>query len=258
MGVFFEPYQVDCCCMCGSSESLTGEHKIKASALRMIFGKNAMVIGNFDGASTPRAAQGPKSRAFHFSARLCAACNSTRTQAADREFDKFHDAVFALLSKGKDPSSVFDLPQYAIDTEAYLNVFRYLAKLLCCHVAESCGPRPLALSKFALGNVNQNPVFLHIDADPTYAAHREVHGEHNFAGHGGLIVPVDSKTRLPTSFRSSVTLGAVRYIFWVRFGLPVGLALQIFHHDFWRKCDAAYREAMRNPLSEEKRRRLGI
>lgn len=49
MGIFFEPYQEGRCCLCGSDDSLTGEHKIKASALRKIFGKDSMVIGNFDG-----------------------------------------------------------------------------------------------------------------------------------------------------------------------------------------------------------------
>ena len=234
MGMFFEPYNADCCCMCGSSASLTGEHKIKASALRTIFGRDAMVIGSFDGKSTLRPAQGPKSRAFHFSARLCASCNSTRTQAPDREFDEFHALVSASLSEGQDPLSVFCLPQYAIGSGEYLDVFRYFAKLLCCHVAESCGPRPLALSEFAVGNVHRNPVFLHIDADPTYATFRETFGEHRYAAHGGLVVPVDANTQLPTSFRSSMTLGAVRYIFWVNFGVLVGAALRLFHQDFSR------------------------
>jgi hypothetical protein len=75
MGTFFEPYQAEGCCLCGSRESLTGEHKIKASALRKIFGKNAMTIGHFDGHSIPRSAQGPKSSAFHFSSRMCSSCN---------------------------------------------------------------------------------------------------------------------------------------------------------------------------------------
>ncbi|HEY4466705.1 MAG TPA: SEL1-like repeat protein [Klebsiella sp.] len=44
MGIFFEPYQAASCCLCGSDEALTGEHKIKALALRKIFGKNARVI----------------------------------------------------------------------------------------------------------------------------------------------------------------------------------------------------------------------
>lgn len=258
MGIFFEPHHVDRCCLCGSSESLTGEHKIKASALRTIFGHDAMVIGSIDGTSMPRPAQGPKSRAFHFSARMCGSCNSTRTQAPDREFDRFHRLVSASLSEGNAPDSVFSMPQYKIGTEPYLNVFRYFAKLLCCHVAESSGPRALAVSKFAIGTVDRNPIFLHIDADPTYVAFMDKFGEHRYAGHGGLIVPVSSKTQLATSFRSSITLGAVRYIFWVRYSPMVGIALRTFHRDFWRKCEEAYREALENPLSDEERHRRGI
>lgn len=258
MGLFFEPYQADRCCLCGSPESLTGEHMVKASALRKIFGREPMVIGSFDGTSIPRHAQGPKSQAFHFSARICASCNSSQTQAPDREFDRFSALVSELLSQGKSPESVFSLSQYELSSAPYLNIFRYFAKLLCCHVAESGGPRALALSEFALGRTGRNTVCLCIDADPTYETFHEQIGEHKFAGHGGLIVPVHSKTQLPTSFRSSLTLGAVRYIFWVRFGVLPGLALQVFHRPFFEKCQEAYRETLRNPPSDEERRRLGV
>lgn len=258
MGIFFEPYQEDCCCLCGSGDSLTGEHKIKASVLRKIFGKDAMVIGNFDGESVPRLAQGPKSRAFHFSARMCSLCNGTRTQAADHEFDRFHALVSSFLSEGRDPSLVFDLPQYTFGSEAYLNVFRYFSKLLCCHVAESCGPRPLDACDFAIGKARRNVVFLQIDVDPTYETYCNTLGEHQFAAHGGLIVPFSSTTYTPTSFRSSISLGSVRYKFWIRFGVAVGIALRAFHYEFWRKCEAAYQEALKNPLSDDQRHRLGI
>lgn len=217
-----------------------------------------MVIGSFDGQSIIRAAQGPKSEAFHFTARMCSTCNGARTQAADREFDRFHALISACLLKGGDPSSVFGLPQYEIGTEAYLNVFRYFSKLLCCHVAESSGPRPLAVSRFAIGAVNRNVVWLSIDADPTYRDFREAHGEHKYAAHGGLVVPVDSKTRRPTRFISSISLGAVRYRFWTSL-LPIsGVALKWFHRGFWNKCQEAHRDAVENPLSDEQKRRLGI
>jgi hypothetical protein len=217
-----------------------------------------MVIGNFDGASSPRPAQGPKSSAFHFSARMCAVCNNTRTQAPDREFDRLHALVSALLIEGKAPELVFNSPQYEIGSERYLNVFRYFAKILCCHVAESCGPRPLAVSEFALGKVDQNPVFLHIDSDPTYADYLNRFGEHQYAAHGGLVVPTNAETELPTSFRSSLSLGAARYIFWVEFGADLGGELKTFHPVFWNKCEVAYREALKKPLPDGERRRQGI
>lgn len=258
METFFEPYNSKSCCLCGSANSLTGEHKIKASALRKIFGKDAMVIGHFDGKGIARFAQGPKSRVFHFSARMCSGCNGAQTQASDREFDEFHAQVSSVLSEGRDPSSAFNSPRYALGTDEYLRVFRYFSKLLCCHVAESRGPRPLDVCAFALGKTTQNVVFLHIDADPTYLTHRPVLGEHKFAAHGGLVVPYDSKTHCPTGFRSSLSLGAVRYIFWVKFEPNVGSELKKHHHEFWSKCEAAYFDALENPLSDEERRRIGI
>lgn len=243
MGMLFESYQVNRCCLCGSSENLTGEHKIKASALRKIFGKDAMFIGSFDGTSIPRRAQGPGSDAFHFSARMCALCNNARTQAPDLEFDRFHDWVSKFLSEGKDPGLVFSLPRYDIGSEPYLNVFRYFAKILCCHVAESYGPRPLAVSEFAIGRLDHNFIFLNIDADPL--------GEHKFAGHGGLMSN-------PTSLRTSLSLGATRYSFGVRFGAMPGITLRILHHDFWKKCDVAYLEFLKSLSSDDKWRRLDI
>ena len=65
------------CCLCGSPENLTGEHKIKASLLRSEFGTSNMVIGKFgDPASRPRLAQSAKSKAMHFASRLCIPCNT--------------------------------------------------------------------------------------------------------------------------------------------------------------------------------------
>lgn len=257
MEIFSKSNQIESCCLCGSSDSLTGEHKIKASALKKIFGNNAMVIGNIDDGSILRTAQGPKSKAFHFSARMCSLCNGSRTQPADQEFDRFHTLVSSLLSNGRDPSEVFNMPQYNLGSEANLNVFRYFSKILCCQVAEAGGPRPLEACEFAIGKTNRNIIFLQIDVDPIYRAYQDTYGEHGFARHGGLIVPFDSETHNPTCFRSLLSLGSVRYLFWVRFNAHVGAELRTSHHEFWLKCETAYQEAIKNPLSDEQRYHLG-
>lgn len=70
-----------------------------------------MVIGSLDGQGRTRSAQGPKSEAFHFTARMCAHCNGVKTQRADRAFVKFSELVAARLASGQNPASVFDLPQ---------------------------------------------------------------------------------------------------------------------------------------------------
>ncbi|RWL79424.1 MAG: hypothetical protein EOR68_31755 [Mesorhizobium sp.] len=258
MGVFFEPYSPNCCCLCGSTNDLTGEHKIKASLLRKIFGRDSMVIGHFDGLSAPRLAQGPKSREFHFSTKLCGECNSDRTQPADHEFVRFHEGVQALHLAGDDPGNIFRLDRYRVGSKPYLDVFRYLAKLMACHIAESNGPRSLTIARFASGYSNFNPIKLFVDADPTYREFASLTGEHSFAAHGGLVVRTDAKTELPTGFHTSLTISQVRYIFWVEFSPLVGLALKMFHRDFFDKCQAAYRAALSNPIPEDQLRRLGL
>jgi hypothetical protein len=258
VGIWFEPFQADRCCLCGSADKLTGEHKIKASALRSVFHRAAMVIGKFDGQSQPRNAQGPKSRAFHFEARMCVDCNGTQTQEADREFDRFHASVDTLVCEARAPGDVFDNPRYLKGSDAYLNIFRYFAKLLSCHVAESGGPRAIQVTRFARGVLNNNPIFLAIDLDPTYADFTRLSGELAYAAHGGLIVPMDRHSKLPTSFRSSLTIGPVRYLYWVKFDVMVGMALTCAHKAFYEKCLAAFEKALRNPMSEDERRRLGI
>lgn len=258
MGIFFEPFSSGRCCLCGSLENLTGEHKVKASALRAIFGSDTMAIGHFDGDSEPRTAQGPKSQEFHFAAPLCRECNSSRTQAADREFDRFHKEASKLLAAGHDPAQMFDLDRYKIGSNAYLNVFRYFAKLMCCHLAESGGPRSIQIGQFAIGETDVNPIKLHIDADPTYSDYAALSGEHQYAAHGGLVVTTDRKTELLDSFRTSLTLGPVRYIFFVEFGVAIALALKLFHKPFADKCEAAYRAALDAPIPPRLRRKLGV
>jgi hypothetical protein len=154
-----------------------------------------------------------------------------------------------MLSQSKTPELVFSLPKYEIGSAPYLDVFRYFAKLLCCQVAESYGPRPLELCEFAVGKTDRNLVFLDIDTDPAYEEFLSRFGEHQFAGHGGLVVCANSKSGLPTSFRSSLSLGAVRYKFWVQYDEAVQAELQHFYHDFWEKCEAAYLDAIKAKLS---------
>ena len=217
-----------------------------------------MMIGTLESGKPMRAAQGPKSREFHFKAPLCAICNSARTQRADKAFDRFHEEVAKAFAAGQDPLAVFELNQYAVGSPAYLDVFRYFAKLLCCHLAESQGPRSIQIGKFAIGESDTNPILLHIDKDPTYLDFAAVAGEHQYAAHGGLVVTTDPESDLLDGFRTSLTLGEVRYCFWVKFGLPVAIAIRLFHKPFADKCMAAYRAALAEPMSPELRRKLGV
>lgn len=61
---------------------------------------------------------------------------------------------------------------------------------------------------------------------------------------GGLKVPMDKETRLPTGFESSLSFGPIRYTFWARFDPLVGAALMFAHRPFYDKCVVAYQEAL--------------
>lgn len=259
MGILFATNAPENCCLCGATEYLSGEHKIKASAIRAEFGADKMVIGRFGKSfENVRSVQGPKSKHLHFDAKICRKCNSERTQAADREFDMFHTLARAKLEDGKDPISVFELDQYAEGSPAYQNVFRYFAKLLCCHIGSIQGPRPVRLARFALSELDANCIWLSIDRDVVHQEFSQAHGEHQYAGHGGLVVYGHKKTGSATGFHSTLTIGPVRYVYFMRFSWAEQLELCLLHPKFheWLKTKTV--ESVEHPLSEEERRRLGL
>lgn len=240
MSLFLSPYNGAACCLCGSTEQLTGEHKIKASQLRSIFKNKPMEFGSIDGISNNPIIQGPKSKAFHFSAKLCALCNNTLTQPADLEFESFHRDVYNLFSKGLDVSDVFKDPKYEINSERYLNVFRYFAKQLCCWVAEMEGPIILSAANFAIGASNENIIHLGIDREPLYDLYLDATGSDALAGTGGLEAVCRFSLHESSSLRSSLSLGFIRYNFSFHFGFGVVAEFILNHADFWNKCEVAY------------------
>ena len=235
--MIFEPHSPDKCCLCGTSDHLTGEHKIKASVLKAVFSDDDMVIFNSASVSDPRKyAQGPKSRAFHFTAGICAECNASRTQSADREFDHFHALACQLTSENKDPGVLFQSKRYLKGSSHYLNFFRYFAKLLCCHLGSSGAPRPVDLSRFAVGESNRNRVWVRIDQDQMYQKVKSMVGPLPYAAHGGLMVFGDRRNNNPIGFQSTLSFGALCYIFsfnltwWERYALKFG------HNEFYDWC----------------------
>lgn len=259
MGIMFEPYRQEACCLCGSTKDLTGEHKIKASALRAEFGTDLMAIGRFgDPTNHVRLAQSSKSKVLHFTARICSPCNTARTQAADREFDRFHQAARALIAQREDPKLVFNNERYAVGSENYLNVFRYFAKLLCCHLAELGAPRPRHMSRFALGQTSTNCIWLAVDEDWAYKQVSAERGPHQYAAHGGLVVYGDKKTGGANAFHSTLTVGPLRYVFFSRLNWFEQLELRLSHREFFNWCRAQVQKAMDQPISATDSLTLGL
>lgn len=216
-----------------------------------------MVIGR--SGESYRHAQGSNSKAFHFAARVCEDCNNARTQPADIAFDEFNAQALSLLKRGLDPAGVFDDPRFSPSSgHLYLNVFRYFAKLMCCHLAEMGAPFHEAIADFAIGISDANFVLLRVDADVAYRRLQEGLPSASYAAHGGLIITGDEHSHVPTSFYSTLTIGPVRYCYQIRFNELGQLLLSIEHPSFYDWCKRKVREAIDNPISDEDREILGL
>jgi len=259
LGIFFQDFGSQYCCLCGDSKKLTHEHKIKASSLRNEFGKAELCVGTIgDNNARLKFAQSVKSKHLKFNVRICEACNTSRTQQADREFDNFNQIARDYISKDQDPAKVFKLPQYQKHTEAYLNVFRYFAKILCCQIAEVEAPRPKRLSNFAIGNTATNYVWLAVQRDWTYGQIKEHLGEHQYAAHGGLIVYGSKTSGNANAFHSSLTVGPIQYVFYMRLAWVEKLELKILYPNFSKWCREQVENARQSPLSTEEKLTLGL
>lgn len=243
MTSLFQIYNKNQCCLCGNVSKLTGEHKIKASSLRKEFGKTELHIYQNQAhqnsrESKLRYAQSDKSKFLKFkTAKLCEICNTSLTQPADFEFDAFNTLVKKNSKKGWESSEVFKLPEYAKETESYLNIFRYFAKLLCCHLSDIDAPVPRRLSSFSINKDNFNQqIWLEIKNDPIYENLSEQIKDLQYAAHGGLTVFVDKLTYIPRKISSSLTIGSIQYIFHVELSAPEQQELETNHTEFFELC----------------------
>lgn len=201
------------CVLCGSTGSLTGEHKIKASLIRAEFKDRKTVMA---GMGKPRLAQSPKSKTYQFKSRICELCNSSRTQVGDRAFDKLHRCLSDLHEKGSELTDQTHKPKCSLDANVQVDYFRYFSKILCCFLAEVGGPRSKTLSAFALGHQNSIPIYLNISKDEEYYSKLISFNSQGFAEHGGLKFLLDDSMQLVQSFASSLSIGGIRYEFWAQ------------------------------------------
>lgn len=252
----FSPCVTNQCCLCGSSDALTGEHKIKASALRAEFGRSSLVIGRRG--EGYRAAQSAGSRELHFKAPLCADCNSTRTQPADLAFDQFRDVALGIARRGEDPAKAFHSAKFVEGGELRLDLFRYFAKLLCCHLAELGAPHQLPISQFAIGETEENCITLAIDLDAVYAHDQAKYPGLPYAAHGGLVVLADKNSLIPTGFYSTLSIGPVRFRYWARFTVEGQMQLEIEDPDFVQWCRERICRQQGDPSMQEDIRDLGL
>ena len=252
MGLYFRRVYPDRCCLCESGQLLTGEHKIKASALRQELGAGPFYLGVIDSPTGEgRFVQGRKSKRLHFKARLCKQCNSSRTQPADMEFERFNGLTRAAVESGQPPWSALEDPIYSVGGNPYLNLFRYFAKLLACHIADALAPVPRELGDFATSRSPRNIVKLEVRKDPAFDGMIQRLGGFQYAAHGGLQIAGKRSSGTPTAFCSSLTIGPIQYFFFIALPWPAVLELRFLHRDFYNTCRVKVRLASRHPPTTE-------
>src|SRR5688572_11180953 len=92
--MFVEAPKVGQCWICRSSANQSREHKIKASDLRRLFGREELFIGQSDiDRPQGKIAQGVNSTHLKFENPICAKCNSSTTQESDRAYDRLIEEI---------------------------------------------------------------------------------------------------------------------------------------------------------------------
>lgn len=238
----FEKFERGKCCLCGVRGADTGEHKIKASQIKGQFeGRPTLLVRNEEGVR-PKLAQSPKSRVFHFDAKICKKCNSARLQKADRAFDIYNEEIQACIRSGQGLIQISDGVVVPAN-RSQLDYFRFFAKQLCCFLAEVGGPRPVEVANFAIGRSNQNHILLNTQLDDTYQRARKEIGEFSYAAHGGLKCWFDDRRLFVRSIESSLSIGGVEYRFGISLNLRAKIELQLRHNEFVRQVRrVSYRE----------------
>lgn len=246
------------CCLCLETENLTGEHKIKQSALSTEFGKQKLYIGDFSSDSKLKLAQSTKSKYLKFKTRLCAKCNNQLTQPSDRAFDFLHEYMLKEINKNK-ISKVENLLDVFENKESLINVFRYFAKILCCQIAESEGPVPVRLANFAIFK-EEDLSFLGEDFmfNVNIISDKLKYNTKQFASHGGLLIYFNKYTKMITAMHSELTINNIQYVFWFRLNKDEVNEMNSKHLSFKKKSMAAIDKTITNQISNFELLKLGI
>ncbi|MCI5110283.1 MAG: hypothetical protein MRY75_06985 [Marivita sp.] len=235
MGVVFDRFAANKCCLCGSTEDLSGEHKIKASLIRSHSRTKELGFVN-PTVPKPTIAQSAKSKAFHFKSKICKQCNSERTQKADRAFDAFHHEMLGKLQRREKLWLYEQQELVPAASPDEIDRFRYFAKLLVLFLADVQGPRPKSIAAFAIAANDQNPILLSVAEDELHKKLQEYDKELYNLSHGGLTLRFNRSLTRVLSMESSLSAGGLRYDFWINLKLIANLELQIFWRDFLEKA----------------------
>lgn len=220
------------CVFCRGTGKATGEHLIKKSVLKEWQPRPALIMPNPKLKGLPRNAQGPSSKAYHFDARVCANCNNSLFQTADRSFDEANAHLQAASGSTREVKGVFE----GLSDHTKEGLFRYFSRLMTLQIAQKGGPTFRVLAKHAINQFEQNRIWL--DIQSTHDIPNEEVGVDPIGqlAHGGLAVFVDQKAHRPLRFHSYLTIPPVHYAYYFETQWRERLEIRTFHRSFLGFC----------------------
>jgi hypothetical protein len=125
------------CWICKAAEATTAEHRSKRSDLKAVFGDGGPLYLHNDQRRN-RKVQSINSKLLKFSASLCNACNSARTQPHDRAWETLSEALRTRKPRIRAGDIIRADRIFRSNTsQQMLNVHLFFAKALGCEIVEN-------------------------------------------------------------------------------------------------------------------------
>lgn len=238
------------CWICGAGGPLTGEHKIKKTDLRCyptVAPKYKLLS---DGKKQP--IQGLNAKLLKFSPSICARCNNSTTQQADRSYERFRSE-----DTGRVRTTVDELAgkedwaaEQEVDLSTHIDLARYFGKHLGCSLADSKFPIPLRLSEFVSGRSTTICVTLTTRVAPFWWQDEtgRIGPLHSLGG--AFITMSTGEVQATFAYQSTYMTDGVQFIIKMHLSMLEALELELF---FQRDPNFVLRE-----FSNEERKHRGL
>lgn len=255
-GLFLRRVSQNTCWICGSRDSLTREHKFKASDIRKIYEQQKLFVHRGElGSGDVKIAQGIKSKAFKFDSFICEKCNSCTTQKSDFAYNAVSD-----IALQHDPiERRISLIQEREDLD-WIEINRFFSKQFGCRLVEIGAPIPRRLSRFVARKNNTQCLTMMIRPDPGYLELKGTDIEDLIPAisHDGLIVIYDKKRRCISRARSSYSINGVQFLFEYKYARMESLEINLIHRDFEKRILANESPDAGDRLVTRSLKRLGF
>ncbi len=217
------------CWICGSTEQLSGEHKIKKSNLQ----RHPMMKPSFMRVATGRdqPIQGLNSKLLKFENAICARCNNQTSQKADRSYDEFRneDSTIVRTTLEDLESMQSHTKEHEVKLSHRVELARYFGKHLGCALHYQKFPIPRRLSRFVDRRSDAICISVSTRVAPFWWQEESGKiGPLNALG-GAIMLLSIRPLHLPIAYQSAYMTDGVQFIVKMRLSVPEALEMRILY-----------------------------